>query len=120
MWICCNDAFVSIVRKDCPKGYLLVRARRRQDLETLFPDAEILEGAGTDYQFRAMIPQLEVVSVVSSRLLDIDYGNFKNSVDDEPLHAAYAGVWSVMARLQPTAPFSGRSRDRGLFDSSDA
>lgn len=110
MWILSPKGFLSIVRKDCPPGHLLVRSRRRECLEALFPDADIVEGAGTDYQFRAAIPQVEVINVVSRELLEIDYSNHKNATEDDALHSAYSQVWSVMARLQPVQPFSGGGR----------
>lgn len=100
MWIMSPKGFVSIVRKDCPPGHLLVRSRRRECLEALFPDADVVENAGTDYQFRAVIPQLDVINVVSRELLDIDYANHKGATKDDELHSAYSAVWSAMARLQ--------------------
>lgn len=111
MWILSPKGFVSIVRKDCPPGHLMVRARRRKDLEALFPDAEIIVGAGTDYQFRAVVPQLEVMNVISRELMDIDYSNHKNATTDDALHSAYSSVWSIMARLQPQPPFGMRRSD---------
>ena len=104
MWIMSPRGFVSIVRKDCPPDHLLVRARRRQDLEALFPGANIIEGAGTDYRFRAAIPEAEVVGVISRELLELDYTNHKAATTDDALHSAYSAVWSVMARLQDGKP----------------
>jgi hypothetical protein len=34
----------------------------------------------------------------------IDYPNFKDSVEDRSLHAAYVGVWCAMAGLQHPPP----------------
>lgn len=104
MWIMSPRGFVSIVRKDCPPDHLLVRARRRQDLEALFPGADIIEGAGTDYRFRAAIPQADVVSIISRELLELDYANHKGATKDHDLHDAYMAVWQAMARLQDTEP----------------
>lgn len=106
MWICFNDAFVSIVRKEAPPGHLLVRARRVEHLEALFPNLPIAESDGTDYRFRVFVPELELARLVTSRLLALDYSNFKDSVRDNALHAAYHRVWSEMARLQPYPPYS--------------
>ena len=36
MWIMMSDCFLSIVRKDCSPGQLLVRARREGDIEKVF------------------------------------------------------------------------------------
>ncbi len=99
MWIMTPDSFVSIVKKDCPPDCLLVRSRRRGDIERLFPDAEIIEGGGTDYQFRTAVPAKEVARVVAERIESIDYGNHKAATKDDGLHRAYVGVWREMARL---------------------
>ena len=32
--------------------------------------------------------------------MDVDYDNFKDSVDDDQLHVAYMKVWSTMEKLQ--------------------
>lgn len=69
-----------------------------------FPGANIIEGAGTDYRFRAAIPEAEVVGVISRELLDIDYANHKAATKDDELHSAYSAVWSIMARLQDDKP----------------
>ena len=100
MWICFSDAFLSIVDKAKTPGCLVVRARRKGDIERVFPDAEIVAGAGTDYRYRAEIPRGIVARAVASRIEAIDYPNFKNSVKEKRLHGAYEKVWGVMMGLQ--------------------
>lgn len=120
MWICFNKSFLSIVE---PSGvitktgdFLLVRARRKGDIEAVFPDAEVHRSPERDYLFRAYIPRQEVAEAIAGEVMGIRYTNFKASVRNTKLHDAYAGFWSIMARLQPTAPYSGRSRgQKGLF-----
>ena len=75
MWVCLNDAFFSIVRKE-PDIYLTVRARRRGDIERYWPDAEVTEGTGTDYRFRALISETEVAAVIWHSVTTLDYANF--------------------------------------------
>jgi hypothetical protein len=101
MWICLKDSFLSIVAKDCAPDELLVRARRPGDIERLWPDAAVREGGGTDYRFRAAIPRAKVAAAIADALTGINYGNFKNEVDDPALHDAYLDVWHALARLQP-------------------
>jgi len=36
---------------------------------------------------------------IAKRIEDIDYNNFKNSVDDRKLHDAYAKVWGDLYGL---------------------
>ena len=108
MWICLNNAFLSIVEPEHGSDDLLVRARRPGDIEAVFgKDYKVEKRPERDYLFRALIPREVVADVIAAQVMDIGYGNFKNSVNDRRLHDAYARVWSVMAGLQPTPPYSG-------------
>lgn len=116
MWICLNRAFLSIVDKDCPADSLLVRARRAGDIESVFPKAKVARTVGNDYLFRAVVKRAEVVAAIAGEIEDIDYGNFKDSVEDKQLKGAYSSVWGVMSRLQPVPPYSTRrAGTRDLF-----
>lgn len=103
MWICLNDAFLSIVDKDCNRDCLLVRARRKGDIERVFGKVAVPLVAFTpkaDYAYRAVLHR-DIVKAALSREVDrIIYPNFKNTVQDEDLHAAYLGIWAVMHSLQ--------------------
>lgn len=108
MWLCLNDAFLSIVHKDCGRNELMVRARREGDIERIFPRANVSRSTDTDYLYRAVLPRTEVEFAMVGELRRITYSNFKDTVTDEPLHHAYLGVWNRMAELQTPRPFSGR------------
>lgn len=115
MWICLNNAYLSIVEPTCTgegmAPQLLVRARRPGDIERVFGSAVSVETKdGRDYMFRARVDRKQVADAISAQVLGIDYGNFKNSVKDEDLHDAYAGFWHLMARVQPQRPYSHYSR----------
>lgn len=120
MWICLNNAFLSIVEPgaDDPVSFgqdmLLVRARIKGHIETVFPGAEVKEVPGRDYQFRSYILRPAVASAIASSIAGISYGNFKNSVQNRPLHSAYACVWGVMAQLQEIPPYEKKPRRRKL------
>lgn len=118
MWLCLNRAFLSIVTPAGEPGgdMLLVRARRRGDIQAVFPHAEVRRTPERDYLFRALIPRDEVARVLGAEVAGINYSNFKNSVRSKPLHDAFARFWSIMANLQPTRPYSGRysGRQRSL------
>lgn len=107
MWICLNDCFFSIVSKECAADELMVRARRRGDIEKLWPKAEVSEYTRSDYQFRARIKKLDIAAALTTELGRVVYSNFKNSVKDKPLHDAYMSVWTAMSKLQPSPPYSG-------------
>lgn len=111
MWIMLNDAFLSIVSKDCPRDCLLVRARRPGDIEKVFltgTQIEVTRETGTDYLFRAVIPRKEVETAIAAEVRRIIYGNFKDSVQDDELHDAYMRVWAAMATVQNPPPYSTR------------
>lgn len=118
MWLCLNDAFISIVQKDCERDEVMVRARRPGDIEKLFPELQgkVQEYTASDYHYRAAIKRARVAKMLTEELMRVVYSNFKDSVHDRPLHDAYMRVWSAMATLQPKAPYAGR---RGLFSQHD-
>jgi hypothetical protein len=118
MWIMLNDAFFSLVSKDCAKDEVLVRARIKGDLEKVFNDAKLIETSGlkpvvvtrytkSDYLYRAVVKRRHMLLVMAAELNRVVYSNFKASVRDNKLHDAYNGVWSIMSRLQELPPYSG-------------
>lgn len=119
MWVCLNNAFFSIVaQRDKPDGDLIVRARRKGDIEHVFGVAATAT-PHRDYAYRAVLPRDEIGRVLVATLLDVRYHNFKDSVRDSKLHSAYAAVWGVMLRLQAHRPWSGpapRKGQRSLID----
>lgn len=112
MWIMLKDSFFSIVDKSEKPGCLVVRARRKGDIERYFPAANVKKTVGNDYLFRADIPREDVASRIAKCVMDNDAPNFKNSVKDHKLHGAYNRVWHVMADLQEIPPYS-RDRKQG-------
>ncbi len=115
MWICLNNAFLSIV-EPIPPTVAGVRARRKGDIEAVFASAKVERKPERDYLFRALIPRAEVAAAIAEQVRGIGYNNFKNSVKNKRLHDAYARFWSIMAELQPTPPYSGAraARQRSL------
>lgn len=108
MWVCLNDAFLSIVKKDCKPGELLVRARRKGDIERVFGKrVRVTEYDKSDYRFRAVVPKGDVVAAMTREVGKINYGNFKKSVRDKQLHDAYMRVWGAMADVQDPPPYAG-------------
>ena len=96
MWIVLNDAFVSAVESN-EQGKLLVRARIEGDLQNLFgEDIKVITNDDTDYRFRVVVTKEQFAEVISKRVLNIDYRNFKNSVKDKTRASYYSDIWSVM------------------------
>jgi len=105
MWIFLNKAFLSIVQDHKDPDQLLVRGRFVGDIESIWPDAKVVEWGGTDYRFRTFLPRKEVVDAMVQEIEALDYNNFKNSVSNLVRHDIYAEVWLAMcdrqARLDP-------------------
>lgn len=100
MWIFMNDSFLSIVKKDCGADELLVRARRPGDIERLFPKANVIETPDADYRYRAAVRAEDVAEELRWQIMYLDYSNFKKSVENDELRAAYGRVWADMMSLQ--------------------
>lgn len=112
MWICLNNAFFSIVDTKLPGDKLLVRARRKGDIERVFPGAKVTRSPGRDYLYRAPISREAVALTIADQVRSIAYDNFKNSVRDDKLHSAYSGFWGIMSRVQEIPPYSTRRNRR--------
>ena len=104
MWLMFSDCFLSVVSKDCGLAELLVRARRAGDIEKVFPDAKVIRNTNSDYLYRAVLPRAAVKQALAAMIDQIDYPNFKDSVEEGSLHAAYVSVWCAMAGLQHPPP----------------
>jgi hypothetical protein len=101
MWIMTNNSFVSAVQDRHNPEQLCVRARIKGDLESLFGDnTEVSETHDSDYRFRTFLPKTVVAETIAKNVQDIEYDNFKNSVDDNDRHDAYIDVWTAMYRYQ--------------------
>lgn len=102
MWIFMNDSFVSIVEDKTDPANLMVRARRKGDIENAFPGHRGRFLQRSDYAYRASIPRQEVADFVHVHVTGIGYTNFKDSVPkkDHERHSFYLRVWSVMLCFQ--------------------
>lgn len=98
MWIATNKGWLSIVRHRDKEHTLLVRARNKNHIESIFEDAEVYEDANADYPYRADIHLYTVGTVIGDLLMNINYDNFKASVDDYHYHLALTEVWDDMYR----------------------
>ena len=110
MWLLTSVGFFGIVRKPGDDD-LTVRARSRGDLEALSREylpsmSPVIEGAGTDYPYRARAVPSDLAAAVARMVDDINYSNFKNAVAEHQGIARahiYGEVWGVLLRLAPKA-----------------
>lgn len=102
MWIAMNDSFVSIVQDRKDKKMVVVRARVKEDLESLFPNhqEDIIETSTSDYRFRLFLDKSYVSHVIRYRILDIRYENFKDSVKQPWRKNVYMKIWRAMYDVQ--------------------
>lgn len=99
MWVFMNDAFFSVVKDREVETGVVVRARIRGDLENVFgSNHSVMETEDSDYRFRMFLDQEFVANVIAERVGNINYDNFKNSIDkrDFERKSYYTKVWSVM------------------------
>jgi hypothetical protein len=101
MWLCLNDGFLSVVADKNDQSRLMVRARRKNDLLSIFgPDAKIVETPEADYRWRTFVTRAALRTVVDSRIDAISYTNFKNTVKDDDLHEVYMEFWNTHRHYQ--------------------
>ena len=102
MWLVLDNSFLSIVKDRDNEDRLLVRARLKGDIEKIFPEAEVIEGAGSDYKYRAFIKRDTVSTHLLEKINTINYTNFKNKVasNDKDRALTYSKIWSIMYQKQ--------------------
>ena len=100
MWIYGKNSFLSIVEDKNDSDKLVVRGRFEGDIESIFPDADVIENAGTDYRYRTYLSKEIVSEVIKKQVEDIDYNNFKNSNTDNWRHDYLFNCWLSMKDIQ--------------------
>ena len=100
MWIFMSNSFLSVVQNKDDATLLHVRARKRDDLKLLFPQAFITKTPDGDYPFRCDVGREVFAQALVNEIDQIDYTNFKASVKDRRRHDAYMDVWTAMRSWQ--------------------
>jgi hypothetical protein len=99
MWIFLNDSALSVVADRHDSRFLRVRARVRGDIERVFPNVKVRERRTSDYRFFSLVSREIVARVMAEIITDIDYDNFKDSVEEKDRSKAYFRVWWEMAEF---------------------
>mgnify|MGYP000011372397 FL=1 len=103
MWIFTQHGLLSIVENTDDKNTLLVRARQSHHITENFKAyiQQYLPKYSPEraYHWRSVIARDVVAKRLSEIIFEIDYPNFKNSVDKE-LKPVYVEVWGLGMRLQ--------------------
>lgn len=92
MWLVLNKGFLSIVNKE---GGYVVRSRIKDHLLTYFPDFEIEEHTGTDYQYRIRLTKSQLDYFFMNLSEEINYENFKNSITDSKIKKFATNIWTL-------------------------
>jgi len=114
MWLFTPRGFYSAVQHKQQPDTIVVRTRVRPDMERLVElverhtgsRPEVLEWAGTDYRFRALLPRHVWAIVLNDMVAELTYTNFKNAahkVQDEGAAGrdhTYDAIWQAMYRFQ--------------------
>ena len=105
MWLFTKDSFVSVVQHREHPNDVLVRARVKNHLTRLFPDAvkQIQRDDEADYRWRLLASKQEFAKVVSDYVMQsLDYDNFKaaQNTDDPAWTRFLHAVWTEGVRLQ--------------------
>lgn len=118
MWIYLNNSFLSIVQNREDAALLHVRARKKGDIEAVFPDAKVTATPFGDYTFRADLPRAEVADALVKQAMTLTYSNFKNSVKDRQRQDVYMDIWSASHELarEPGKPMHWGVSERGWDD----
>lgn len=101
MWVFTNKGFISAVAHRTKRGHLMVRARRLDHLQAIFPGIEVHQTNNADYKYRVTIHRDLLAAVMNKEIDGMQYDNFKNSISDHSYHDACSQVWRVMHALQP-------------------
>ncbi|MBF0589641.1 MAG: hypothetical protein HQL53_10985 [Magnetococcales bacterium] len=82
MWLFLEGGrFLSLAADADDPDYLHIRARLPGDIETDFPEAEILErSGGDDYRFQTRVPRRRVMNALEDELRSLSYQGLKNTV----------------------------------------
>jgi hypothetical protein len=104
MWLCLNNAFLSIVQVPESPNTIRVRARKRLHLEAFL--GPIWSGAikhtpHRDYHWRALLSRRIVARLMQEYALNsMIYDSFKGSVSDPALSKMYNRWWLDHYRYQ--------------------
>lgn len=114
MWIFTTHGFISVVAHRSDPGSLLVRARRAEHLQAIFPGQPVTSAIAADYRYRTVMPRAVFYARLLGEASAITYDNFKDAIPDADYHDAATTVWDVMRELQPGA-HTPRTHEASLY-----
>ncbi len=109
MWVAHSaegrGGWISIVAHRYKPNHLMVRARVRDHITSMWPGAEVYTIEGShDYQFRADILREEVAETMRAYTDKIVYEDYKDSISDSDFYEALVAIWTVLVRTFGRGP----------------
>lgn len=109
MWTITTSGFYSTVRHETDPGLVVVRCRRRADMDVFarFSQAVITFTRDRDYPYRVVVRHELWAGFLFREAMSIDYPNFKDEIalDDPGRARLYALVWQTLMRLEREEPW---------------
>jgi hypothetical protein len=101
MWLYTRSSFLSLVASEDDPDCLTVRARIRNDLERLWPQAIVLETPLRDYRYRTTLPREVVAAALRDEFCELTYRNFKQAARETDRRRApfLAWIWRDTAQM---------------------
>lgn len=107
MWVMTTKGFFSAVSDNLDPDGIVVRARAREDIKALAKivpsKPKPIANAGTDYPWRIYITRAEWTQAMVELSQAVDYGNFKDAVEDrqgKERADVYHDVWAALLGLE--------------------
>jgi len=102
-----TEGYFSIVAHKDRKGYVLVRARRKEHLVALrkkygmsLRDVRIQSTPKADYPYRIMVWKSQIARIMNDAVERIDYHNFKDEIkEDKDYHEFLFDTWYASQRM---------------------
>lgn len=105
MWIVTNKGFLSAVAHRDKPDEIVLRARNIEALEGYFDKDEIIEMRKSDYRFRVFIKRERYDELLLQLSKEIDYPNFKDSIQDSRVKKMASKIWAQAMRFQNIMEF---------------
>jgi hypothetical protein len=104
MWLMTQHGLYSVI-EDEDAGYLLIRARRKQDLDNLADlvtfKAEVTESDATDYRYSIRLKRGSARRLLAATFDHINYPNFRDAISKTPDQRekffSYRQIWSTLS-----------------------
>ena len=104
MWLMTQHGFFSVVEDKDP-AYLLIRARKKEDLENLSNlvtfKAEVVGSEATDYRYSICLKRGSARRLLAATFDQINYPNFRDAISKTPDQRekifSYRQIWSTLS-----------------------